>query len=239
LDNREQFATIAGASSFTCAGYNAKTTKIERLILMSDQESTQIYLITPTDAELSFYTETLAPLLDKFPMACVRLGLVSDDESAISRQADQMREVAHARDVSAVITTHYRMVDQLGLDGVHRVDAAKSIRDIRDELGGDAIVGTHCGTSRHAGMNAGEASADYVCFGPMTQTALGDEAVAEFETFEWWSQMVELPVIAEGNLTLEAAEIIAPVADFIALGPELWNSEDPAKTLSDYIHRIT
>jgi thiamine-phosphate pyrophosphorylase len=206
---------------------------------MSDQESTQLYLITPTDAELSFYTETLAPLLDKFPLACVRLGLVSDDETAISRHADQLREVAHARDVSAVITTHYRLVDQLGLDGVHRVDAAKTLRDIRDELGTDAIIGAHCGTSRHAGMNAGEAGADYVSFGPMTQTALGDEAIAEFNTFEWWSQMVELPVIAEGNLTLDAAATIAPEADFIALGPELWNTHDAQKTLSDYIHRIT
>lgn len=206
---------------------------------MSDPESTQLYLITPTDAALSFYSETLAPLLDKFPLACVRLGLVSDDETAISRHADQLRETAHARDVSAVITTHYRLVDQLGLDGVHRVDAAKTLRDIRDELGADAIIGSHCGTSRHAGMNAGEAGADYVSFGPMTQNALGDEAIAEFGTFEWWSQMVELPVIAEGNLTLDAAATIAPVADFIALGPELWNTEDAAKTLSDYIHRIT
>ena len=206
---------------------------------MSDQESTQLYLITPTDAALSFYTETLAPLLDKFPLACVRLGLVSEEESAISRHADQLREVAHARDVSAVITTHYRLVDQLGLDGVHRVDAAKTLREIRDELGVDAIVGAHCGTSRHTGMNAGEAGADYVSFGPMTQTALGDEAVAEFETFEWWSQMVELPVIAEGNLTLDVATTIAPVADFIALGPELWNTDDPAKTLADYMACIT
>ncbi len=206
---------------------------------MSEPESTQLYLITPTDAELTFYTETLAPLLDQFPLACVRLGLASEDESAISRHADQLREVAHARDVSAVITTHYRLVEQLGLDGVHRVDAAKALRDIRDELGDDAIVGSHCGTSRHAGMNAGEAGADYVCFGPMTQSALGDGDVAEFDTFEWWSQMVELPVIAEGNLTLDVAETIAPVADFIALGPELWSTDDAAKTLSDYLARIT
>lgn len=206
---------------------------------MSETESTQLYLITPTDAELSFYTETLAPLLDKFPLACVRLGLASEDESTISRHADRLRETAHARDVSAIITTHYRLVEHLGLDGVHRVDAAKTLREIRDELGADAIVGAHCGTSRHAGMNAGEAGADYISFGPVTQTALGDEAVAEFETFKWWSQMVELPVIAEGNLTLDAVQTIAPVADFIALGPELWNTDDAAKTLSDYAARIT
>lgn len=206
---------------------------------MSDQETPQIYLITPSDAELSFYSETLAPLMDAFPMACVRLGLVSDDESAISRHADQLRETAHARDVSAVITTHYRMVEPLGMDGVHRVDAAKTLREIRDELGADAIIGSHCGTSRHAGMNAGEIGADYVCFGPVAESTLTDGAVADFETFEWWSQMVELPVVAEGNVTLDAAKTLAPVVDFVALGSELWTTEDPAKQLAEYIARLT
>ena len=206
---------------------------------MSEQEIPQIYIITPHNADLSFYSETLAPLMDTHPMACVRLGLASEDESTISRHADQLRETAHARDVSAVINTHYRLVDALGLDGVHRVDAAKSVREIRDELGADAIIGTHCGTSRHAGMNAGEASADYVCFGPVTQTALGDGAIAEFETFEWWSQMVELPVVAEGNITLEIIETLAPVTDFFAFGSELWSTEDPSATLSEYVARFT
>lgn len=206
---------------------------------MSDTETTQVYLITPTDAELSFYGGTLAAVMDAHPTACVRLGLASEDEATISRHADQMRETAHARDVSAVITTHFRIVDALGLDGVHRVDAAKSLRDIRDELGEDAIIGTHCGTSRHAGMTAGEVGADYVAFGPVSQTALGDGDIAEFETFEWWSQMVELPVIAEGNVTLDMATTLAPVTDFIALGAELWNADDPVAMLGEYMARIT
>lgn len=206
---------------------------------MSDAETTQVYLITPSDAELSFYSSTLAAVMDAHPTACVRLGLASEDESTISRHADQMREIAHARDVSAVITTHFRIVDALGLDGVHRVDAAKSLRDIRDELGEDAIIGSHCGTSRHAGMTAGEVGADYVAFGPVSQTALGDGDIAEFETFEWWSQMVELPVIAEGNVTLDIAKTLAPVADFIALGAELWSADDPVEMLGEYMARIT
>ena len=31
---------------------------------MSDKEIPQIYLITPTNADLSFYTEILAPIID-------------------------------------------------------------------------------------------------------------------------------------------------------------------------------
>ena len=63
---------------------------------MSDKEIPQIYLITPTNADLSFYTEILAPIIDICPVACIRLGVSSDDESIISRHADQLRDVAHA-----------------------------------------------------------------------------------------------------------------------------------------------
>ena len=206
---------------------------------MSEQETPQIYLITPSNAELSFYSETLAPLMDAFPMACVRLGLVSEDETVISRHADQLRDVSHVRDVSAVISTHYRLVDALGLDGVHRVDAAKTLREIREELGANAIIGTHCGTSRHVGMNAGEVGADYICFGPVSKTALTDGDITEFDTFEWWSEMVEIPVVAEGNVTLNVAKELAPVIDFLALGPEIWAHENPGKQLEEYITRIT
>ena len=205
---------------------------------MSDKEIPQIYLITPTNADLSFYTEKLAPIIDIFPVACIRLGVSSDDESIISRHADQLRDVAHARDISAVITNHYRLVNSLGLDGVHRFDAAKTIREVREELGTEAIVGSFCGNSKHKGLNAGEAGADYISFGPVDHSALTDDNIAEFETFEWWSEMVEIPVIAEGNINHDLATQLAPVIDFLALGQEIWKNDYPEIELKEYLLRI-
>jgi len=205
---------------------------------MSDKEIPQIYLITPTNADLSFYTEKLAPIIDIFPVACIRLGVSSDDESIISRHADQLRDVAHARDISAVITNHYRLVNSLGLDGVHRFDAAKTIREVREELGTEAIVGSFCGNSKHKGLNAGEAGADYISFGPVDHSALTDDNIAEFETFEWWSEMVEIPVIAEGNINHDLASQLAPVIDFLALGQEIWKNDNPKIELKEYLLRI-
>jgi len=205
---------------------------------MSDKEIPQVYLITPTNADLSFYAEKLAPILDICPVACIRLGVSSDDESIISRHADQLRDVAHARDISAVITNHYRLVNSLGLDGVHRFDAAKTIREVREELGTEAIVGSFCGNSKHKGLNAGEAGADYISFGPVDHSALTDDNIAEFETFEWWSEMVEIPVIAEGNINHDLASQLAPVIDFLALGQEIWKNDNPKIELKEYLLRI-
>jgi len=188
--------------------------------------------MTPPVPERESFADTLARVLDTAPVACLRLSLASEDADEIARMADLTREVAHARDIPLVIDRHLRLVTPHGLDGVHFFDGARNIRDARKELGADAIIGAYCADSRHEGMNAGEAGADYVSFGPIDPGALGSDAPAPAELFEWWSQMIELPVVAEGGLTDAHIAALAPVTDFFALGSEIWNSDDPAAALS-------
>ena len=198
---------------------------------MAEPEQPQIYLITPPEIELSRFPDTLARVLDAHEVACIRLALSTHDETALSHAADACREVAHARDIAIVINTHFILAERLGLDGVHLTDGARQIRTARKALGADAVVGAFCGTSRHDGMSAGEAGADYVSFGPAGDTVLGDGSRAEFEVFEWWSQMIEVPVVAEGALDEDLIRRLAPVTDFFGIGTEIWGAEDPAAEL--------
>ncbi|MGY6703819.1 thiamine phosphate synthase [Roseinatronobacter sp.] len=196
-------------------------------------DSPQIYLITPPTFEIETFPQTLARVLDSHPVACLRLALATRDEDTILRSADALREIAHARDIPIVIADHVLMVERLGLDGVHLSDTTKPLRKLRKDMGADAIIGSFCGTSQHDGINAGEAGADYVSFGPVGQTALGDGQVAPHDLFEWWSAMIELPVVAEGALTRDLVASLAPVADFFALGDEIWAQPDPVAALMD------
>lgn len=202
---------------------------------MSNQDDApQIYLITPPEFELSEFPDRLAACLDATPVACVRLGLATRDEDRISRAADALREVTIARDVALVVDSHARLVTRLGLDGVHLTDGARSVRATRKELGEDAIVGAFCGNSRHDGMTAGELGADYVSFGPAGATDLGTTPQAEAELFEWWSTMIEVPVVAEGALDPGLVRRLAPHADFFGIGEEIWREEDSADALRRY-----
>ena len=191
----------------------------------------QLYLITPAEIDLMVFPDQLAACLDAVPVACVRLALGTRDEDRIARAADGLREITHARDVALVIEAHRQLVERLGLDGVHLTDAARSVGRVRKELGPDAIVGAFCGNSRHDGMTAGELGADYVAFGPVAATALGTGGVAEADLFQWWSEMIEVPVVAEGGLDLDRVRALAPFADFFGLGDEIWRAEDPAAQL--------
>ncbi len=194
-------------------------------------EHPQIYLITPPVFELGRFPDQLARILDSVEIACLRLDLASRDEDTLGRAADALREVAHAREVAVVITDHVVLAERLGLDGVHLSDAARPVRAARKALGPDAIVGSFCGASRHDGMTAGEAGADYVSFGPVGTSGLGDGAQAEFDLFQWWSEMIELPVVAEGGLTEPLVRRFSPVTDFFGVGDEIWHSEDPLGAL--------
>ncbi len=198
---------------------------------MAEQDRPQINLITPPSFDLETFPDRLARVLDSVDTACVRLALATKDEDTIQRAADACRLVAHARDVIIVIENHLLMVDRLGLDGVHLTDGARQVRYVRKELGADAVIGAFCGVTRHEGMNAGEAGADYISFGPVGATPLGNGASVDFDLFEWWSAVIEVPVIAEGALTTALVEKFGPVTDFFGVGEEIWNAEDPAAAL--------
>ncbi|HDR28019.1 thiamine phosphate synthase, partial [Rhodovulum sp.] len=170
---------------------------------MAEIERPQIYLITPPAFELDTFAPRLAAVLDAHPVACLRLTMATRDEDSVARAADALREIAHARDVPLVIEAHLGLVERLGLDGVHLTDGSRSVRKVRKALGTDAIVGAFCGASRHDGLTAGEAGADYIAFGPIGATALGDGTLAERDLFEWWSEIIEIPVVAEGALDEE------------------------------------
>ena len=198
---------------------------------MADQDRPQITLITPPAIDLETFPDRLAAVLDSTDIACVRLALATKDEEMIQRAADACRLVSHARDVAIVIENHLLMVGRLGLDGVHLTDGSRQVRYVRKELGSDAIIGSFCGVTRHEGMNAGEAGADYVAFGPIGATPLGNGEQVDFDLFEWWSAVIEVPVIAEGALTVELIEKFGPVTDFFGVGEEIWLADNPATAL--------
>lgn len=198
---------------------------------MAADERPQITLISPPAFDPEVFSDRIARVLDGVEIACLRLSLGTRDEDILMRAADAAREVGHSRDVAVVIDNHLILAERLGLDGVHLTDGSRNVRKARKDLGADAIVGAFCGASKHEGMTAGEAGADYASFGPIGETKLGDGSQAPFELFEWWSEVIEVPIIAEGALTAELVAKFGPVTDFFAVGEEIWSAEDPLATL--------
>jgi len=191
-------------------------------------DTAQIVLQTPEQFDLNGFSPLLAENLDCTAVACLRISMASNDANTLGRAADALREICHARDVAIVIDDHFRMAETHGLDGVHLTDGSRSIREARKRLGKDAIIGSYCGGSRHMGMTAAEIGVDYVSFGPLADTGLGDGAIATAELFQWWSEMIEVPVVAEGGLDDDSLRAVRDHVDFVNFGSEIWQAEDAA-----------
>lgn len=202
---------------------------------MAETDRPQITLITPPVIDLDSFPDLLARVLDGVAVACLRLAPAGSDLDQIARAADACRLVAHARDVAIVIADHLLLVERLGLDGVHLSDGSRGVRKARKDLGEDAIVGAFCGVTRHEGMSAAEAGADYAAFGPIGASPLGRGEQVEYELFDWWSEIIEVPIIAEGALTVELIARFGPVTDFFAIGAEIWGAEAPDAALKGLI----
>ena len=199
----------------------------------------RIYLVTPEDADA---TEMVAPLeaaLSTGLVACLRLSLASQEESAWQRAADRLRAITDAHEVPLVLRDHFRLARALGLDGVHLADSRTPIRIVRKELGADRIVGAFAGASRHQGMGLAEAGADYVSFGPVGDVGvLGDGRRAEIDLLQWWAEMIETPVVAEGGVTVELAATLAGAADFVVPDAAIWREPDIAGAVRRYAQAL-
>lgn len=207
---------------------------------MSEENTARLYVVAPAGPGLSQRAETLARLLAAHDIACIRIAAGAASEEELTRAADTLRPICHARDVPILMTDHFRLVTQLGLDGVHLTDGSRNVRSARKALARDAIVGAYAHASRHDGMTAGEIGADYVSFGPLSQSSLGDGVLAPLDLFEWWSEMIEVPVVAEGGLTPQTAADLARIADFVCLGDELWSStEGPERAMASFQDAIS
>ena len=105
-----------------------------------------------------------------------------------------------------------------------------AVSDARALLGEAAVIGATAHNSRHDGMLACEASADYAAFGAFFPTDTKETTIkADFETLKIWQEMMEPPCVAIGGITIENARAVVEAgADFVAVSSGVWNHPDSA-----------
>jgi thiamine-phosphate pyrophosphorylase len=201
----------------------------------------RLYLITPPRIEPASFADRLAIALDAGDVGCVQLRLkdVGDDE--IRRAADRLRPVAQDRGVALIMNDRPDLAVETGCDGVHVGQEDASYEDARALLGSDAIVGVTCKSSRHLALDAAEKGADYVAFGAFFDSSTKprqDPArkPAEPEILEWWSEIMTVPCVAIGGITVEnCPPLVAAGADFLAVIAAVWtHPEGPAAAVKAF-----
>lgn len=193
----------------------------------------RLYLITPPTFEPESFRSRFIEALEGGDVACVQLRLKTADGGPAPR--DQVREAARVlmpeaqkRDVAFIINDDAELAAELAADGVHVGQSDASAKAARAIVGADAIIGVTCHDSRHLGMEAAEAGADYVAFGAFFPTATKDAKTrADPEILEIWSSMTNVPCVAIGGITLDnCLPLIDAGAGFLAVVSAVWDHPD-------------
>ena len=189
------------------------------------QHRCRLYLITPERIELSAFAEALRRALDAGDVASLQLRLkdVTDDE--IRRAAEVLMPIVTRAGVAFLVNDRPDLAAMLGADGVHIGQDDMPYAEARALLGPNRIVGVTCHDSRHLAVDAAEAGADYVAFGAFypTQTKI-PKTRASIELLAWWAQMMVVPVVAIGGITVENAKpLVEAGTDFIAVSAGVWD----------------
>ena len=192
---------------------------------MSAAESCRLYLITPPKLEPVAFAEPLKAALDGGDVACLQLRLKGATDDAIARAVDVLMPIAQRAGAAFLLNDNPALAAKLGCDGVHVGQEDAPYAAARAALGKDRIVGVTCHDSKHLAMVAGEAGADYVAFGAFFASPTKPDATpADIELLRWWAEMMGVPCVAIGGITVEnAAPLVAAWADFLAVSSGVWD----------------
>ena len=197
---------------------------------MADSPPTRLYLITPPKLTPAFAAD-LEAALGAGDVACVQLRLKGVSDQTVLAAAGPLREVCRAKDVAFLINDRPDLALAADADGVHIGQQDASYAEARRTLGDDRIVGVTCHDSRDLALTAAELGANYVAFGAFFETTTkSPPASASVELFEWWNEMIEVPSVAVGGITVaNCAPLVQAGADFLAVTSGVWDcAEGPA-----------
>jgi thiamine-phosphate pyrophosphorylase len=191
----------------------------------------RLYLISPPKLSATNFITPLREALAGGDVASFQLRLKDVEDDAIRRAADLLRPVVQAHGAAFILNDRPDLAAELGCDGVHVGQDDASYADARAAMGPSRIVGVTCHDSRHLGVEAAEAGADYVAFGAFFPTRTKEpKTQADIALLNWWADVMVVPSVAIGGIIVaNAPALVEAGADFLAVSAGVWEHADGPK----------
>ncbi len=197
---------------------------------MTEDYLCRLYLVSPPSIDLGVFADTLKDALAAGDVGAFQLRLKDASDEQIIAASQKLITVCHARGTAFILNDRVDLARQVLADGVHVGQDDTPLREARERLGEQAIIGVTCHDSTHMAMEAGEGGADYVAFGAFHPTqSKSPEKLAMYGTpsadiIRDWTTYTTVPCVAIGGLTPEnCVELVSAGADFVAAITAVWS----------------
>ena len=125
------------------------------------------------------------------------------DEAAFEKEGQELLELCHHYNVPLIINDNVELAKKIHADGVHIGQSDMEIKNARDLLGADKIIGVTAKTIEQA-KAAEAAGADYLGSGAVFGTSTkADAKPMELDLFQEICESVTIPVVAIGGINAD------------------------------------
>lgn len=154
----------------------------------------------------------------------------SNDAARRLDEASQLKQLCQQYGAELLINDDLALASQLQV-GVHLGQGDGSLREARQELGSQAIIGATCHASLEQAAEAVEAGVSYIAFGRFFQSETKPGAPAATpDLLREARQRFNTPIVAIGGITLDRGpQLIAAGADLLAVIHGLFGADSAAE----------
>ena len=175
----------------------------------------------------------------------VQLRMKDADKDIILKVGRELRRMCDNFDATMIIDDHVELVKELQADGVHLGLSDMPIREARQLLGEEYLIG---GTANTAGQAVSHyrQGADYIGCGPFRFTETkknlaptlglsGYEAIVRHID----EQLIRVPIVAIGGITAADIDAIMTTGvSGIALSSAILQADDPVSTMQEIVVKL-
>ncbi|MBP5629217.1 MAG: thiamine phosphate synthase [Bacteroidaceae bacterium] len=175
----------------------------------------------------------------------VQLRMKDADADEILKVGRELRLMCNRADATMIIDDHVELVKELKADGVHLGITDMPIREARQLLGEEYLIGGTANTAAQAASHYRQ-SADYIGCGPFRFTETkqnlaptlgldGYRAIVHYLDEE----LIRVPIVAIGGITSNDIDaIMATGVSGIALSGTILQADDPVMAMQDIVVKM-
>ena len=168
---------------------------------------------------LDLFLKECSELIENIAVASIRIRTENLNSSQLTVLFESLQKI-NKRQIPLLIENNLELVNKVNADGIHLTTGQKFVKEARETLGKDKIIGSFCGSSKHSGLVAAEHGANYIAFQIEKNTKEVDKNILEL--FKWWSEFIEIPVMAESSYGDQIPKELLGHCDFLTLGIDNW-----------------
>ena len=184
-----------------------------------------LYLISPSKINVNFYKD-LEDILSTKKVKYFQIRLKKYSDSKIIRISKKVRTLTKKYKVKLIINDSPVLAKKINADGCHLGQSDVSIKDSRNLLKKEKIIGITCHGSKKLILNAIKEKPRYIALGSFFKSRLKPNAKrAQKNLVKWCRQRTSLPIVAIGGINNKNYKSLVKFGvNYLAISSYIWNN---------------